>query len=150
MAAIPHAQQSPAAAEAGAAVDENHARLERATAELDAPFACVDLAALWWNASDLLRRAAGKPIRLAPCTRTSPDWRSTSSTRRMRSSPSRCPSVATTSLNECPLPDTRTVRPARRARCRAAAMSAVLAGSSSAAGTQCWSPAQFRHAMTPL
>jgi D-serine deaminase-like pyridoxal phosphate-dependent protein len=40
-------------------------RLERATAELEAPFALVDLDALWANADDLVRRAAAKPIRLA-------------------------------------------------------------------------------------
>jgi D-serine deaminase-like pyridoxal phosphate-dependent protein len=40
-------------------------RLERATAELEAPFALVDLDALWANAADLLRRASLKPIRLA-------------------------------------------------------------------------------------
>jgi D-serine deaminase-like pyridoxal phosphate-dependent protein len=44
---------------------EDHARFERVTAELDPPFALVDLDALWTNAGDLLRRAAGKPIRLA-------------------------------------------------------------------------------------
>ena len=41
------------------------ARLERATASLDPPFALLDLEALWANATDLVRRAAGKPIRLA-------------------------------------------------------------------------------------
>jgi D-serine deaminase-like pyridoxal phosphate-dependent protein len=41
------------------------ARLERATAELDPPFAVVDLDAYWTNAHDMLRRAAGRPIRLA-------------------------------------------------------------------------------------
>jgi D-serine deaminase-like pyridoxal phosphate-dependent protein len=41
------------------------ARLEQATAELEAPFAVIDLDALWANAEDLERRAAGKPIRLA-------------------------------------------------------------------------------------
>jgi D-serine deaminase-like pyridoxal phosphate-dependent protein len=41
------------------------ARLERATAELEAPFALIDLDALWANADDLVRRAAPKPIRLA-------------------------------------------------------------------------------------
>jgi D-serine deaminase-like pyridoxal phosphate-dependent protein len=41
------------------------ARLERATAELDPPFAIVDLDAYWTNARDMLRRAAGRPIRLA-------------------------------------------------------------------------------------
>jgi D-serine deaminase-like pyridoxal phosphate-dependent protein len=40
-------------------------RLERATADLQAPFAVVDLDALWANADDLVRRAAPKPIRLA-------------------------------------------------------------------------------------
>ncbi len=41
------------------------ARLEHATAGLQAPFALVDLDAMWANAADLLRRAAPKPIRLA-------------------------------------------------------------------------------------
>ena len=40
-------------------------RYDRATAELDPPFAIVDLDAFWHNASDLRRRAAGKPLRLA-------------------------------------------------------------------------------------
>ena len=40
-------------------------RLDRATAHLDPPLAVLDLAALHANAADLLRRAAGKPIRLA-------------------------------------------------------------------------------------
>ena len=40
-------------------------RLERATEGIEAPFALVDLDALWWNADDMLRRAAGKPIRVA-------------------------------------------------------------------------------------
>lgn len=43
-------------------------RLERyaaAFADLDAPFAFVDLDALWANADELLRRAAPKPIRVA-------------------------------------------------------------------------------------
>jgi D-serine deaminase-like pyridoxal phosphate-dependent protein len=42
-----------------------YARLERATAGLQAPFALVDLDALDRNAEDLQRRAGGKPIRLA-------------------------------------------------------------------------------------
>jgi D-serine deaminase-like pyridoxal phosphate-dependent protein len=42
-----------------------YARLERATAELRAPFALVDLDAFWANAADMRRRAGGKPIRLA-------------------------------------------------------------------------------------
>lgn len=45
--------------------NEQHARLERATAELDAPFAAVDLDAFDHNRADLVRRAAGTPIRLA-------------------------------------------------------------------------------------
>ncbi|MEA2201501.1 MAG: hypothetical protein QOI89_2097 [Solirubrobacteraceae bacterium] len=45
--------------------EERYARLERATAGLEAPFALVDLDDLWANAADLERRAAGKPIRLA-------------------------------------------------------------------------------------
>jgi D-serine deaminase-like pyridoxal phosphate-dependent protein len=40
-------------------------RLEAATAELEAPFAVVDMEAFWRNAADMERRAAGKPIRLA-------------------------------------------------------------------------------------
>jgi D-serine deaminase-like pyridoxal phosphate-dependent protein len=40
-------------------------RLERATAEIEAPFAAVDLDAFWANAADMERRAAPKPIRLA-------------------------------------------------------------------------------------
>jgi D-serine deaminase-like pyridoxal phosphate-dependent protein len=45
--------------------DDAYARLERATAGLEAPFALVDLDAMWANASDLERRAEPKPIRLA-------------------------------------------------------------------------------------
>lgn len=41
------------------------ARLQRATAELQPPFAIVDLDALSANAADMERRALGKPIRLA-------------------------------------------------------------------------------------
>lgn len=40
-------------------------RLDRATADLDPPFALLDLDALWANAADMERRAAGRPIRLA-------------------------------------------------------------------------------------
>ncbi len=40
-------------------------RLGRATAPLTPPFAVVDLEALDANAADLLRLAAGKPVRLA-------------------------------------------------------------------------------------
>jgi D-serine deaminase-like pyridoxal phosphate-dependent protein len=45
--------------------DEAYARLERATAGLQAPFAIVDLDAMRANAESLEARAAGKPIRLA-------------------------------------------------------------------------------------
>jgi D-serine deaminase-like pyridoxal phosphate-dependent protein len=38
---------------------------ERACTELDAPFALVDLDAMWHNAAAMLRRAGGKPIRVA-------------------------------------------------------------------------------------
>jgi D-serine deaminase-like pyridoxal phosphate-dependent protein len=40
-------------------------RLERATAGLEAPFALIDLDALWANAQDMEARAAGTPLRLA-------------------------------------------------------------------------------------
>jgi D-serine deaminase-like pyridoxal phosphate-dependent protein len=42
-----------------------HGRYERAFAGLEAPFAFVDLDAMWSNAADMLRRACGKPIRVA-------------------------------------------------------------------------------------
>ena len=45
--------------------EDPYKRLERATAELEAPFALVDLDAFWANADDLVRRAGSKPIRLA-------------------------------------------------------------------------------------
>jgi D-serine deaminase-like pyridoxal phosphate-dependent protein len=40
-------------------------RYESAFADRDAPFAFVDLDAMWANAGDMLRRARGKPIRVA-------------------------------------------------------------------------------------
>jgi D-serine deaminase-like pyridoxal phosphate-dependent protein len=46
-------------------VRDARARLDHATAELDPPFALVDLDALDANADDLVRRAAGTPIRVA-------------------------------------------------------------------------------------
>jgi D-serine deaminase-like pyridoxal phosphate-dependent protein len=48
-----------------AAHERAYARLERATAELTAPFALVDLDAMWANAAEMEARARGKPIRLA-------------------------------------------------------------------------------------
>jgi D-serine deaminase-like pyridoxal phosphate-dependent protein len=44
---------------------EAYRRFERVFADVEAPFAFVDLDALWQNARDLLRRARGKPIRVA-------------------------------------------------------------------------------------
>jgi D-serine deaminase-like pyridoxal phosphate-dependent protein len=46
-------------------VSDELTRLNRATAALDPPFAVVDLDAYRANARDLLRRAGGRPIRLA-------------------------------------------------------------------------------------
>ncbi|MEU4259245.1 amino acid deaminase/aldolase [Streptomyces fradiae] len=43
----------------------DRARFDRATAHLDAPLALVDLDAFDANAEDLLRRAGGKPVRVA-------------------------------------------------------------------------------------
>ncbi|MGR8011542.1 alanine racemase [Streptomyces hypolithicus] len=43
----------------------DRARYDRATAHLDAPVAVVDLEAFDENAADLVRRAAGKPVRVA-------------------------------------------------------------------------------------
>ncbi|MDH6140543.1 D-serine deaminase-like pyridoxal phosphate-dependent protein [Kitasatospora sp. GP30] len=43
----------------------DRARYDRATAHLEAPLAIVDLAAFDANAADLVRRAGGKPIRVA-------------------------------------------------------------------------------------
>ena len=45
--------------------EQAYARLERATAGLQAPFALVDLDAMWANAADLESRAGSRPIRLA-------------------------------------------------------------------------------------
>ena len=41
------------------------ARYEAAFVGLQAPFAFVDLDAMWANSADMLSRAAGKPIRVA-------------------------------------------------------------------------------------
>src|SRR5687768_5590926 len=43
----------------------DYERLERATEGIEAPFALVDLDAMWSNADEMLARAAGKPIRVA-------------------------------------------------------------------------------------
>ncbi|MFC4015469.1 amino acid deaminase/aldolase [Nonomuraea purpurea] len=44
---------------------DDRQRYDRATAALEAPFAVLDVAAMRANAADLVRRAAGKPIRVA-------------------------------------------------------------------------------------
>jgi D-serine deaminase-like pyridoxal phosphate-dependent protein len=43
----------------------DRARFEAALEGIEAPFALVDLDAFWWNGADMIRRAAGKPIRIA-------------------------------------------------------------------------------------
>lgn len=43
----------------------SYEELEQIFAGVDAPFACVDLDAMWSNARELLERAAGTPIRVA-------------------------------------------------------------------------------------
>lgn len=48
-----------------AAPPQSHQRYERVFAEVEAPFAFVDLEAMWANAEAMLGRAAGKPIRVA-------------------------------------------------------------------------------------
>ena len=53
------------AREAPTLAGDDYERLERATRGIEAPFALVDLDAMWANADDMLRRAAGKPIRVA-------------------------------------------------------------------------------------
>ncbi|MFC9327651.1 amino acid deaminase/aldolase [Kitasatospora sp. NPDC057015] len=61
--ARPGSSTSPAPAQSSPAADR--ARYDRATAHLDVPLAIVDLAAFDANADDLVRRAGGKPIRVA-------------------------------------------------------------------------------------
>jgi D-serine deaminase-like pyridoxal phosphate-dependent protein len=46
-------------------ISQSHQRYERIFAELEAPFAFVDLDAMWANAKAMLARAGGKPIRVA-------------------------------------------------------------------------------------
>jgi D-serine deaminase-like pyridoxal phosphate-dependent protein len=50
---------------APSAPSDDYERFERATAVVEAPFALVDVDAFWSNGDDMLRRAAGKPIRVA-------------------------------------------------------------------------------------
>jgi D-serine deaminase-like pyridoxal phosphate-dependent protein len=48
-----------------AAPRQSHERYERVFADLEAPFAFVDLDAMWSNAEEMLGRAGGKPVRIA-------------------------------------------------------------------------------------
>jgi D-serine deaminase-like pyridoxal phosphate-dependent protein len=48
-----------------AARERTYEELERIFAEIDAPFAFVDLDAMWSNAAEMLERAQGTPIRVA-------------------------------------------------------------------------------------
>ena len=45
--------------------EQSHERYERIFAEVEAPFAFVDLDAMWANAAAMLERAKGKPVRVA-------------------------------------------------------------------------------------
>jgi D-serine deaminase-like pyridoxal phosphate-dependent protein len=45
--------------------DQSHTRYEEIFADVEAPFAFVDLDAMWSNADDMLRRAGSKPVRVA-------------------------------------------------------------------------------------
>jgi D-serine deaminase-like pyridoxal phosphate-dependent protein len=45
--------------------EQSHERYERIFAEVEAPFAFVDLGAMWANAEAMLERSRGKPIRVA-------------------------------------------------------------------------------------
>jgi D-serine deaminase-like pyridoxal phosphate-dependent protein len=45
--------------------EQSHARYEEIFAEVEAPFAFVDLDAMWTNAAAMLERAGGKPVRVA-------------------------------------------------------------------------------------
>ncbi len=47
------------------AFSSDYERLERATEGIEAPFALVDLDAMWGNSDDMLRRAGGKQVRVA-------------------------------------------------------------------------------------
>jgi D-serine deaminase-like pyridoxal phosphate-dependent protein len=46
-------------------VSQSHQRYERVFEQVEAPFAFVDLDAMWANAAEMLGRAGGKPIRVA-------------------------------------------------------------------------------------
>ncbi|WP_406094458.1 amino acid deaminase/aldolase [Kitasatospora purpeofusca] len=59
------ASARPTAAPPAPSPAADRARYDRATAHLDGPVAVVDLAAFDANAADLVRRAGGKPVRVA-------------------------------------------------------------------------------------
>jgi D-serine deaminase-like pyridoxal phosphate-dependent protein len=59
-----HPAEGPGAA-TGPTADDAYARYERVFGDLEPPFAYCDLDAVWWNASEMLERAAGTPIRVA-------------------------------------------------------------------------------------
>ena len=44
---------------------DDHARLEQIFEDRDAPFALLDLDAMWLNAAEMMQRSGGKPIRVA-------------------------------------------------------------------------------------
>jgi len=52
-------------ASGGTAPLDEYKRYERALADVEAPFAMVDVDAFWANGADMLGRAGGKPIRVA-------------------------------------------------------------------------------------
>ena len=56
---------APTASAARRTAPRTHAQLERITAGLEAPFALLDLDAMWSNAEEMAARAHGKPIRVA-------------------------------------------------------------------------------------
>jgi D-serine deaminase-like pyridoxal phosphate-dependent protein len=59
------ATRTSAAPSKASSPGETYRRYEAAFASIDPPFAFVDLDAMWSNAADMLRRARGKPIRVA-------------------------------------------------------------------------------------
>jgi len=65
VAALASGADAWAAASGGLSPTSRMARYEAAFAELDPPFAFVDLDAMWANSADMVRRAQGKPIRIA-------------------------------------------------------------------------------------
>jgi D-serine deaminase-like pyridoxal phosphate-dependent protein len=65
MSHAPQALAGPGRAERPAGATDQHARLEHACSELEAPFAAVDLDAFDHNRAQLADRAGGMPIRVA-------------------------------------------------------------------------------------